>query len=118
MTIYQKIPIQREDDGELLGFVVQDNAGWDAQTIFGYSIRRTTDRGLAEAIVREEGLRFLMGVWQYLDKDDQHWHPCVLKEAYENRVIVIRTNATGYQDPEDAKRVTIHHPSETNLVKG
>lgn len=114
---HQKIPIHREDDGELLGFVVQAASGWDAQTIFGYSIERKHDKEAAEAVVREQGLAFLMGVWQYLDVDDREWHPCVIKEAYEHQVTVIRTNYMGYQDPDDYKFVTITDPSETNLIK-
>ena len=33
----------------------------------------------AEVAVRERGLSFLMGVWQYLDKDDRDWHTCIIK---------------------------------------
>jgi hypothetical protein len=112
----QKIPINRQDDGELLGFIAQEGGSWSAQTIFGYTIARTTSRAQAEQVVREQGLNSLMGVWQYFDKDDQRWYPCVIKEAYENRVVVIRTNAMGYQDV-DNKRISITDPSETNLIK-
>jgi hypothetical protein len=116
MTI-RKIPIHREDDGELLGFVVQDGAGWDAQTIFGYTMARAEDRGTVEEVVRQQGLMFLTGVWQYFDEDDKNWHPCILKEVNEHRVTVIRANSMGYQDPDDYKTVTIKDPSETNLIK-
>jgi hypothetical protein len=61
--VHQKIPIHREDDGELLGFVMQDAAGWNAQTIFGYSILRTTDKKTAEDTLRAKGLDFLTGLW-------------------------------------------------------
>ena len=117
MTPIQKIPIHREDDGELLGFAVQDGVSWQAQTLFGYPIARADSREAAEAILQEKGLIFLMGVWQYLDKDDENWHPCILKEAYEHQVTVIRTTVMGYQDPDDYKIVTIDDPTETNLVK-
>lgn len=113
----QKIPIIREDDGELLGFVVQDAAGWGAQTIFGYGMARLDDEAAAERTVREKGLGYLMGVWQYFDEDDRAWHSCVLKEAYEHQVKVLRTTSMGYQDPDDYKVVTIQNPSETNLIK-
>lgn len=112
-----KEPIIREDDGELLGYISRDTAGWVAQTIFGYAFDRAVDRTSAERIVREQGLATLMGVWQYYDKDDDAWHPCKLKEVYENRVVVIKTNAMGYEDPDDYKQVTILDPSETTLVK-
>lgn len=117
MSSNQKIPVTREDDGELLGFIVQDKVGWEAQTIFGYNIARVDEKAAAESIIRERGLSYLTGVWEYLDKEDQKWHSCILKEVYENRVIVIRTNSMGYQDPDDYKMVTIKHPSEENLAK-
>jgi hypothetical protein len=110
-------PITREDDNELLGFVEKDSAGWRALTIFGYTFARASDRETVVQKVREQGLATLMGTWQYFDKDDQAWYPCVLKEVYENRVVVIRTNAMGYQDPDDYKLVTIVKPTETNLIK-
>lgn len=118
MNTTQKFPIHREDDNELLGFVVGNGASWEARTIFGYAIERTADRASAERIVREEGLVSLMGVWHYYDRDDQQWHPCILKEAYESRVVVVRTNQMGYQDPDDYKRVVITNPADTNLIKG
>lgn len=118
MDTTQKIPIHRQDDRELLGFVVDSGVGWEAQTIFGSLIERTTDKVFAERIVREQGLGYLMGVWQYFDKEDQQWFPCILKEANEHQVTVIRTNSMGYQDPDDYKLVTIENPTETNLIKG
>jgi hypothetical protein len=113
----RKTPIHRTDDGELLGFIAPDGSGWQALTLFGYLIERTTSQEAAEAILRERGLAFLMGIWQYLDEDDNRWHTCVLKEAYEHQVTVLRTTPMGYQDPDDYKMVTIDNPSETNLVK-
>lgn len=112
-----KIPIIREDDGELLGFIEKDSAGWTAQTIFGYVFARNADRAPIEQTVRSEGLIILQGVWQYFDKDDRTWYPCILKEVHEARVTVIRTNEMGYQDPDDYKIVTIVNPTETELVK-
>ena len=117
MTSQQKTPLHRTDDNEFLGFIVQDAAGWQAQTIFGYTIERTTSKAAAEKILRERGLTFLMGTWQYYDTDDKDWFPCVIKEAHELRVTVIRTNALGYQDPDDYKMVSISKPSETRLIK-
>lgn len=112
-----KYPIHRKEDNELLGYIAQDVTGWQAQTIFGYGIARTQTRKAAEQVLYDRGLQFLTGVWQYFDKDDQDWHSCVLKEAYEHKVTVIRTNVLGYQDPDDYKQVTIENPSETNLIK-
>lgn len=117
MNYTQKIPINREDDGEMLGFIVKDSTGWEAQTIFGYPLAHTEDKESADQVVRSQGLNSLTGLWQYLDKDDGAWYPCILKEVFENKVTVIRTNTLGYQDPDDYKMVTIVKPSETNLIK-
>lgn len=112
-----KTPIIREDDGELLGYVEQSHGGWAAQTLFGYVFARADNRAAAEEAVRSQGLNVLQGLWQYYDKKDKRWYPCVLKEAFENRVVVIRTNEMGYQEPGTYKLVTINDPSETNLAK-
>lgn len=112
-----RTPLYRKDDKELLGFIVHDETGWQAQTIFGYTIDRTTTEKDAKRILREQGLSSLTGVWHYYDRDDHDWFPCILKEAHERSVTVIRTNAMGYQDPDDYKLVTIKDPSEHTLVK-
>ncbi|MDN5274696.1 MAG: hypothetical protein JWP06_597 [Candidatus Saccharibacteria bacterium] len=117
MSSNKKISVNREDDGELLGFISQDKESWDAQTIFGYSIERTETKLAAENIVRARGLAFLTGLWEYLDRDDHKWHPCILKEVYEHKVVIIRTTSMGYQDPDDYKMVTIKNPSDVNLIK-
>lgn len=112
-----KIPINREDDGELLGYVVKEVSGWSAQTMFGYVFARADSQADVEQAVRAQGFLILQGVWQYYDRDDRTWYPCIVKEAYPGRVTVIRTNAMGYQDPDDYKQVTIVSPDETKLVK-
>lgn len=112
-----KIPIIRQDDGELLGYVKKEASGWAAQTLFGYVFARASDQASAEEAVRSQGLAILQGIWQYYDKQDKAWYPCLLKEVFPNRVIVIRTNTMGYQDPEFYKLVSIVHPQETDLIK-
>lgn len=109
--------VVRVDDGELLGYVVDDGTSWRALSLFGYTIARFANRTDAEEIVHRNGLTFLTGMWQYYDKDDRDWHSCVIKEAYESRVIVIRTNEMGYQDPDVYKLYTVQNPSEENLIK-
>jgi hypothetical protein len=112
-----KIPINREDDGVLLGVIEKTTTGWTAQTIFGYIFARSETQEAAEETVRSQGLSELLGLWHYQDKKDKVWHPCILQEVYENKVTVIRTNEMGYQDSQTYKRVTISNPNETNLVK-
>lgn len=117
MIYTEKTPHLREDDGELLGFVVHDSSGWQAQTVFGYTISRAATQAAAVAILDEQGEEFLKGVWQYLDSDDRDWRPCIIKKAYEHQVILNRTNVMGYQDVDTFKRVILDDPSETNFVK-
>ncbi len=117
MSSRQKYAFHRKDDDEFLGYIVEDTSGWQAQTIFGYTIARTESREDAERILKEQGLMYLTGVWQYFDKEDGDWFPCIIKEAYEHRVIVIRTNEMGYQEPDDGKFVTIQKPTENVLIK-
>jgi hypothetical protein len=112
-----RTPINREDDGELLGFINKSPGGWTAETIFGYVFARSEQRQAAEEAVRSQGLNVLQGVWQYYDKKDKAWYPCILQHVYENRVVVIRTNEMGYQNPDSYKRSTITNPTETTLVK-
>lgn len=112
-----KIPILRDNDGELLGCIEQGTTGWTAQTIFGYVFARSDTRQAVEEAVRSQGLNILQGLWQYFDEDDREWHPCILKEVFENKVTVIRTTSFGYQDPDDYKIVTLANPTDTNLVK-
>jgi len=111
------IRIYSEDDDALLGCIVDDGSTWQAVTIFGYLISRTASRHEAEAVLRERGPDFLKGIWQYYDKEDNDWFPCIIKQAFEQRVIVNRTNNLGYQDPEDYKQVVIEDPSENDLIK-
>ena len=105
-----RTPIHHEETKELLGYVAKDTTGWQAQTIFGYPIERVLSETDAEAILREKGLSYLMGIWQYFDTDDRAWYPCVIKEAMERRVAVIRTNEMGYQDPDTYKLVFLDSP--------
>jgi hypothetical protein len=111
------IRIHSHDDDSFIGFIIDDGASWQATTIFGYLIARTLTRKDAEEILQDQGLTYLKGMWQYFDTDDKDWFPCIIKQAFEQRVIVNRTNTLGYQDPEDYKQVVIENPSENDLIK-
>lgn len=112
-----KTPIYSEEEHEFLGNLVKDSTSWLAQTIFGYTMARTDTKEEALEIIRTKGLSYLMGTWQYYDKDDHDWFPCVIQEAGEHKVTVIRTNILGYQDPDDYKRVILKDPDENLLIK-
>lgn len=105
------------EDHALLGFTLEDTTGWQAQTIFGYTISRTATRSAAEDVLRQQGTAILKGVWQYFDEDDHQWYPCVIKDAKEHQVTVLRTNDMGYLNPETYKMYTIKEPSDSTLVK-
>lgn len=111
------IPINRSDDGELLGLIRQVPGGWESRTIFGYVFARSSSREDAEQIVREQGLRVLKDLWHYLDPDEADWFPCILQVVTPDQVTVIRTNAMGYQEPARYKRVEIKRPDDTRLIK-
>ena len=117
MNPTSRIPIIHQDTGDLLGYVSAAQTGWLATTIFGYTIARTSTEQEAEKVVRSEGQRFLQGQWRYFDSDEYDWYPCVIKEAYESRVTVIRTNELGYQDAKHYKLFVVQSPSEETLMK-
>ena len=112
------VSIHHHESGELLGFVTQTfDDIWEAKTIFGYVIERCRSSSGAEKIVREKSGEFVKGIWQYLDKDDQSWHPCVIKNFSQAGVEIVRTNPMGYQDRENYKIVMIESPNESSLAK-
>jgi hypothetical protein len=112
-----KLPIYSEDDDSFLGFVIDEKTSWRVVTIFDYLISRAATQKEAEATLQDLGPNYLKGMWHYYDKDDKEWFPCVIKKAFEQRVIVNRTNNLGYQDPDDYKQVVIENPTENDLIK-
>jgi len=117
MPLKEKEPFFREDDNELLGFIAHDGTSYQALTIFGAQISRSATRRDAETILKQSGPTYLSGIWHYYDTDDKDWFPCVIKQAFEHKVIVNRTNQLGYQDPDDYKQVVLEDPTENELVK-
>lgn len=112
-----KRALHDDETHDFLGYIVHENGSWNAQTIFGYTIARTPTEAEAESVIRERGLAYLKGVWQYFDKEEQDWFACIINEAYEHRVSVIRTNEMGYQEPDLYKMVTLKDPNENTLIK-
>lgn len=110
-------PIFDDDEKEALGYLAKDSISWKAQTVFGYVITRTETEDEAIAVIRKQGLTYLKGVWQYYDKDDHDWYPCIIQSASETLVKVTRTNAMGYQEPDTFKVVLLKNPDENSLIK-
>lgn len=117
MTTQNKTPHYHIETHELLGVVVKENNSWVAQTIFGYTIERTTSRKDAESALQSKGLDYLKGVWQYFETSDKDWHHCIIKDANEHSVSVIQTDSMGYQDPHRYKFITILNPTEDTFAK-
>lgn len=115
MSSIYKQPVRDEDSEELLGYISDTSGSWAAETIFGYVIGRSSSERDARELVVNQAAESMKALWRYFDKDDNDWHPCVIAEAYENRVVVTRTNELGYLTPEVFKRVTIKSPTETTL---
>lgn len=113
----RRTAVHDSEEHALLGFTLEDVTGWQAQTVFGYTISRTATKEAAEQALREHGLSILKGVWNYFDEDDRRWYPCVIKDAKEHQVTVLRTNDMGYLNPEDYKMHTIKEPTDTTLIK-
>ncbi len=110
-------PIYDEEEKDILGYLVKEFNSWQAQTVFGYTIGRAETETEAVAIIRKQGKDYLKGVWQYYDKDDHDWFPCIIENASEVLVTVVRTNAMGYQEPEHYKHVVLKQPDENILIK-
>lgn len=110
-------PVYHHDSEELIGYIVDKGNSFEVLTFFEYKIGLAASHQDAERMLRGSGLSYLMGVWQYYDKEEQDWFPCVIKEAFPQKVIVNRTNSFGYSDPDVFKQVIIEHPSEENLIK-
>lgn len=113
----ERIPILRGDDGELIGYVSQEASSWAAMTTFGYVMARAESEEAAASVVKTEGPRYIDGVWRYYDKSDKDWFSCTIKEAYEHKVVVRRTNDLGYEDPATYRLVTLQDPDESSLQK-
>ncbi len=112
-----KIAVLHEESEEFLGWILKDTTSWVAQTIFGYTIARVETEHDAKKVLDEKGLHYLKGVWQYHDTSDNDWFSCVITNATEHKVTVIRTNELGLQVPEVYKMVTLLSPTENDLVK-
>lgn len=112
-----KKAIYDEDHEKTLGYLVKGSTSWEAQTIFGYIIERSETEEAATKVLQKQGANYLKGTWQYYDKEERDWFPCIIKHATETQVTVIRTNPMGYQEPEIYKLVLLKNPDENSLIK-
>ena len=109
------LAIHREDDNELLGYVRQNEATWEALTIFGYAFATVSTAEQARALVLEQGLSILSGTWEYYDDESAEWLPCALVEVSADRARVARMDGP-YADT--SKTYLITSSVATKLRKG
>ncbi|HLS44180.1 MAG TPA: hypothetical protein VK045_01985 [Ornithinicoccus sp.] len=81
----------RREDGELIGFVAQDDAGWRPLTVFGHPLSDGGDRAEAEDRLHGVGMSYLAEHWQLREGDD--WIRVQLVEVSPVRV---RVQVTDY----------------------
>ena len=84
-----QIPIHRDSDNELLGFVISVAGRWRALTVFGGVLATFASRSEAHAHVVRRGLPSLAAHWQYYDAGADQWHTCLIQEADEATVTIL-----------------------------
>lgn len=85
-----ELPIYRDRDGELVGYVRRNDTSWECLTIFGYVFSTENSEADAKRTVENKGLEILMGTWEYLDQTRGEWFPCTIIEVSKQSVRVAR----------------------------
>jgi hypothetical protein len=116
MNDVPKILVSHPESSEILGYVLKESSGWSARTIFGYVLFRAVSEEDARRAVIDKAAGLLAGMWLYFDEADNDWHPCVIKEMYEDRVVVLRTTELGFHSQQTYKIISLHNPDETKLI--
>jgi hypothetical protein len=98
-----RIPIHRDSDHELLGFVISVADRWRALTVFGGVLATFASRSEAHAHVVRRGLPSLTAHWQYYDAGADQWHTCLIQEANERTVTIV----FGYASEQGAPTKTL-----------
>ncbi len=107
-------PIHREEDNELLGYILHDNDIWLPLTIFGYALESCVSEADAIRVISNKGLESLMDTWQYFDTDQEDWYNCTIIEAKKNEIAV---RITDYGHPDAHQTIVISNPSDDNFRK-
>ncbi|MFM2309325.1 MAG: hypothetical protein RLY87_1446 [Chloroflexota bacterium] len=84
-----RIPIHRDADHELVGFVIPVAHAWRAVTIFGGILDTCDTQHDARAVVLARGLKSLATHWQYYDVSADAWHTCLIQEASTTSVTIV-----------------------------
>ena len=84
------MPVRRDDDGELLGYVAPlDDGRWAAQAVFGGVIGIGGTAAAARALVERDGLASLSWRWFYRPNATADWEVVVVQEAWPGRAVVV-----------------------------
>ena len=84
-----RIPIYRESDQELVGFVIPVADHWRALTVFGGILATYETQQQATQHVVARGLKALSAHWQYYDVSAGTWHTCLIQEADPASVTIV-----------------------------
>lgn len=79
------VPVRRED-GELIGFLSREPAGWCPRTVFGHPIGQAEDRATAEEHLHAVGMSYLAERWELLEGSE--WISVELVEVSPSGVTV------------------------------
>lgn len=85
-----KIPIYRNEDSELVGYIKEAEDGWMALTIFNYPLSLGLSRDEATQFVREKGLAVLLEPWEYYDESLNNWLKCIMVEVSKDSVKIAK----------------------------
>ena len=84
-----RIPIHRDADHEIVGFVIPVAHAWRALTVFGGILETCDTRDHATQVVLARGLKALAAHWQYYDVGADNWSTCLIQEASAASVTIV-----------------------------
>lgn len=84
-----RIPVYRQHDHELLGFVQLHQHGWHVITVFGSHITTCADETAARTFLHTHGLAILNQHWHYYEAQTNTWHVVLIQEASPTHVHLI-----------------------------
>jgi hypothetical protein len=108
------VPVRREDDGELIGFVAEGSAGWAPLTVFGHPLASEGEREAAEDRLHAVGMSYLAEKWEL--RQGQDWISVQLLEASPAGVTVQLVDFFDHAD-RYGQRHTLAAPVSTDDLR-
>lgn len=114
-TLAKAQPVYRDEDKELVGYILKRGEEWLPLTIFGYPLTTATP-SYEDAVrtVNLRGLASLAEVWQYYDEEELGWFNCSIIEV-ANDSLTLRI--TDYDHPRSHETFKLQSPSVRTLRK-